>query len=144
MRFGNKRKFKATAEQVFNAILNPSLLQSCVPNCQSVEYLDADHMNVQLTTPLPGLKGPYSVVIQIVKRQTPNLVVLEVHRKGTGGSMDGVCDINVTNEVDGSLLTYNITADLEGPISIVSNPVGEGIVKGLLNTFFKKLDTALE
>ncbi|SRR5258708_36630083 len=144
MRFGGKRKFKASNERVFEAILNPTILQSCVPNCQSVEYLDADHLNVQLTTPLPGLKGPYSVVIQIVKRQEPNLLVLEVHRKGTGGSMDGVGQIDVTNEVDGTLFTYSVTADLEGPISIVSNPVGGGIVKTLLNIFFKNLDRALE
>lgn len=143
MRLGGKRRFQASSEKVFNAILNPSVLQSCVPNCQSVEYLDADHLNVQLTTPLPGLKGPYSVVIQIVKRQTPNLVVLAVHRKGTGGSMDGTCDINVTDEADGSLLTYSVMADLEGPIAIVSNPVGEGIVRALLNSFFKRIDTYL-
>ena len=144
MRFGGKRKFKASDEQVFNAILNPAILQSCVPSCQSVEYLDADHLNVQLTTPLPGLKGPYSVVIQIVERQAPNRVVLEVHRKGTGGSMDGIGQIDVTNEADGTLLIYSVTADLEGPIAIVSNPLGQGIVKSLLNTFFKNLDRALE
>ena len=104
MKIYRKRKLNSSKEKIFNAILNPIILQSCIPGCSSVEFLDADLMNVQLTTPLPGLKGPYSVIIQIVKRQEPNLLVFEVHRKGTGGSMDVIGQVTVTDEGDGSLL----------------------------------------
>lgn len=144
MKLNGKRSFKAPAEKVFDAILTPAILQSSIAGCSSVEYLDPGNLHVNLTTPLPGLRGPYSIVIQVVKRERPDRIVLEVHRKGTGGSIDCVCNVAVTNETDGSFLSYSVVGELEGPIAIARNPVGEGLVKGLLNSFFKNLDRALE
>src|SRR5207237_7127489 len=102
---------------------------SCIPGCRSVEYVDANRMKASITTPLPGLKGPYGAVIQIAQRQEPNMLVLEVHRKGTGGAVNVTSQIVITDEADGALLTYNATADLEGPIAVANNPIGQGITK---------------
>src|SRR5713101_6764741 len=59
MKFNGSNKFNANSWQVFNAILNPAVLQSCIPGCNSVEYLDPTRLRANITTPLPGLKGPY-------------------------------------------------------------------------------------
>ena len=40
MKLNGSHKFNANSWQVFNAILNPAVLQSCIPGCNSVEYLD--------------------------------------------------------------------------------------------------------
>jgi len=51
--------------------------------------------------------------------------------------------IDLTDEADGALLSYNANADLEGPIAIVNNPIGQGITKSSLNVFFNNLDKAI-
>ena len=134
MKLNGSHKFNANSWQVFNAILNPAVLQSCIPGCNSVEYLDPTRLKANITTPLPGLKGPYGAVIRIAQRQDPNILVLELHRKGTGGSINATSQINITDGPDGALLTYNTTADLEGPIAIANNPIGQGITKNSLKT----------
>src|SRR5436190_15722706 len=143
MKLNGSHKFKANSWQVFNAILNPSVLQSCIPGCQSVEYLDANRLKALITTPLPGLKGPYGAVIQIAQRQDPNVLVLQVHRKGTGGSINATSQIQIADGPDGALLTYDAVADLEGPIAIANNPLGQGITKNSLKSFFDKLDKTI-
>jgi uncharacterized protein len=143
MKLNGSHKFNANSWQVFNAILNPAVLQSCIPGCNSVEYLDPTRLKANITTPLPGLKGPYGAVIRIAQRQDPNILVLELHRKGTGGSINATSQINITDGPDGALLTYNATADLEGPIAIANNPIGQGITKNSLKTFFEKLEHAI-
>jgi uncharacterized protein len=143
MKLNGSHKFKANSRQVFNAILNPIVLKSCIPGCDSVEYLDQNRIKANITTPLPGLKGPYGAVINIAQRQEPNQLVLEVRRKGTGGSISATSYINIQDEPDGALLTYDATADLEGPIAIANNPIGQGITKSSLNTFFKNLDKTI-
>src|SRR5574340_699770 len=87
MKLNGTHKFKANSWQVFNAIINPSVLQNCIPGCNSVEILDPTRIKANITTPLPGLKGPFGVVINMAQRQDPNLLVLEVKRKGTGGTV---------------------------------------------------------
>ena len=143
MKLNGTHKFKASSQQVYNAILNPAVLQQCIPGCNSVEYLDAERIKANISTPLPGLKGPYGAVIRIAQRQAPSTLVLELQRKGTGGSIHATSQINIVDEADGALLTYNATADLEGPIAIANNPIGQGITKNSLGTFFKNLDKAI-
>ncbi len=89
------------------------------------------------------MKGPFGITIQIAQRQSPTYLELQVQRKGTGGSVNATSQINLTDETDGALLTYKASADLEGPVAIVNNPLGEGITKNSLGTFFKNLDKAI-
>src|SRR6267142_38039 len=127
MKLSGTHKCKASSAQVFNAILDPTILKSCIPGCDSVEYLDADRIKANITTQLPGLKGPYGVVINISNRQAPNYVELQVQRKGTGGSINATSQINLNDEGDGTQLSYTANAELEGPIAIANNPIGKGI-----------------
>ncbi|HEX6481961.1 MAG TPA: SRPBCC domain-containing protein [Ktedonobacteraceae bacterium] len=143
MKLNGSHKFKANSWQVFNAILDPGVLQSCIPGCQSVEYLDPNRIKADITTPLPGLKGPYRAVIHIAQRQDPNVLVLQVQRKGTGGSINATSQIQISDGPEGALLTYDAVADLEGPIAIANNPLGQGITKNSLKTFFDKLDKTI-
>src|SRR5260370_16331489 len=115
MKLNGSNKFKANSWQVFNAILNPTVLQSCIPGCNSVEYLDPARLKANITTPLPGLKGPYGAVIHIAQRQDPNVLVLEVHRQGTVGSIDASTQINITTTTHPPILTYNPTPNLPTP-----------------------------
>ncbi len=143
MKLNGSHKFKANSWQVFNAILNPAVLQSCIPGCESIEYVDSTRMRANISTPLPGLKGPYGAVIRIAQRQDPNVLVLEVQRKGRGGSVNATSQINIQDQPDGALLIYDAMADLEGPIAIANNPIGQGITKNSLKSFFEKLDKAI-
>jgi carbon monoxide dehydrogenase subunit G len=143
MKLNGTHKFKANSWQVFNAILNPTVLQSCIPGCNSIEVLDPTRLKANITTPLPGLKGPYGVVIYMAQRRDPNLLVLEVKRQGHGGSVNAVSQISIEDQPDGSLLSYAASADLEGPIAIANNPIGQTITKNSLKSFFDKLEQTI-
>ena len=143
MKLNGSHKFKASSRQVYNAILNPSVLKSCIPGCESIDYTDPNRLQARITTPLPGLKGPFGAVIQIAQRQEPSHLVLEVHRKGAGGSIDASSNIHIADEPGGAVLTYNAAADLGGPIAIANNPIGRGITNNVLKNFFDNLDKSI-
>jgi uncharacterized protein len=144
MKLNGTRKFKASSAQVFNAILNPEILKSAIPGCEGVEYASPDQLAVDVTTPLPGLHGPFRVSVDIVNKQAPNSLELQVYLKGKGNSVNAVNKISIADEADGALLTYEANADLEGVIAVADNPIGQPVVKSSLNSFFKNLDKALE
>ncbi|GHO50063.1 CoxG family protein [Ktedonospora formicarum] len=143
MKLNGTHKFKAASSQVFKGILNPAVLQSSIPGCQSIEFLDANRIQAYVTTPIPGLKGPYGIVINITRVQEPNFIELQIQRKGTGGSVNGLCQINITDEAGGAVLAYDANAELEGPVALANNPIGQGAVKNTLATIFKNLDNAI-
>ena len=142
MKLNGTHKFKANSSRVFNAILDPSILKTCIPGCESAEILDATRLQLNITTPLPGLKGPFAVVVNLMQRQSPNLIVLGVKRQGRGGSVDATANINITDEADGALVSYDANAELGGPIA-VAGTVGKPIVNNTLSSVFQNLDKAL-
>ncbi len=143
MKLNGTHKFNnVSSDTVYNAILTPSILQSSIPGCDSVEFLDANRVKINVTTPLPGLKGPYGIVVG-VQQTGPNQIVLNVQRQGRGGSVNATSTINIQEDAGGALLTYDANADLDGPVAIVNNPIGQGITKTSLNSFFKNLDSAI-
>ncbi len=143
MKLNGTHKFKANSTRVFNAILDPAVLKKCIPGCDSVEQLDATRLQLFITTPLPGLKGPIGVVVDLVQHQAPNLIVLGVKRQGRGGSVDATANLNLADEADGALLTYDAKADLGGLIAMANNPIGKPFVNSTLSSIFTNLDKTL-
>lgn len=144
MKINGTHKFKASSAQVFHAILNPSVLKSSIPGCNSVAYASPNQLTVEITTPLPGLHGPFEVTLDIINKQEPSSLELQVLRKGRGGSVNAVSKISFVDEADGALLTYDADAQLEGLVAVADNPIGRPILKNSLASFFKNLEKALE
>lgn len=140
MKLNGTHKFTVSSAQVYNAILTPEVLKSCIPGCESIQFLDTNRIQANISLPFPGLRGPYGAIINIIRTQAPNYLELQLQRSGRGGSVNALSQINIADEADGALLSYNAKADLEGPIAIANNPLGEGITKNSLATFFKNLD----
>ena len=143
MELKGTQKFAAPSTQVFNAILNPDVLKSSIPGASAVSYSSPTQLHVEISLPFPGLHGPFDVFINITSQQAPSFVELKVPHSGKGGTVDAVCQINLADTADGSELTYNATAKLEGLIAVANNPIGQGIVKGKLSDFFKNLEKAV-
>jgi uncharacterized protein len=140
MKLNGTHKFTVPSTQVFNAILNADILKESIPGADSVSYSSPNQLQVKISLPFPGLHGPFNVYINITNQQAPNFVELNVPHKGKGGSVDATCQISLADEADGSLLTYNANAELEGLIAVANNPIGQSIVKSKLSEFFKNLD----
>jgi carbon monoxide dehydrogenase subunit G len=143
MKLNGTHKFHAPIQRVYNALLSPEILKSVIPGCEQLAYIDANNMQAMVTTPLPGLKGPFAVTINIAQHQEPNLIALTVLRSGRGGAINAQSQINLLEEADGTLLSYNANADLEGAIAAANNPIGQGIVKNSLGHLFKNLEKAI-
>ena len=143
MKLNGTHTFKASSAQVFDAILNPEILKPAIPGCNSVAYASPDQLVVEITTPLPGLHGPFPIAIDIANKQAPSSLEQRVQIEGKEGSVNAVCKITIADEANGALLTYDAKADLTGVVAIADNPVGQPIVKHSLNSFFKNLEKAL-
>ena len=145
MKVSGTYTFEAPRQQVFAALLDPKMLKKNIPGCEDAWYsAEYKHTKVRLVTPVPGLEGPYDITINVLEREEPQTLVLQVGRNGRiGGKINTVTHITLTPEMLGTLLTYETTADFEGPIAAANNPLFQKIAKHSLKTFFKNLDTSL-
>jgi carbon monoxide dehydrogenase subunit G len=144
MKLNGTQKFTAPSTQVFNAILNPDVLKSTIPGAASVSYSSPTQLQVEISLPFPGLHGPFTVFINIANKQAPSSIEFHVPHKGKGGAVEATCKISLADEANGSVLTYDAIAELEGLIAVANNPIGQSIVKSKLADFFKNLENAMK
>jgi|SRR5436305_7107255 len=141
MKLNGTQKFTVPSTQVFNAILDTDILKSSIPGATDVSYvIPGEKLCVELSLPFPGLHGPFTCYIHVASQPATKSVEFSIAHKGKGGAADAKCQIHLTDEADGSLLSYNANATLEGLIAVANNPIGQGLVKGKLSEFFKNLE----
>ena len=146
MKFSGSYSFHATNSDVFDALLNPDILQQSIPGCVAAWWPNSEHMKVRLTLPIPiaGLQGPYDATVRILEQEAPHNMVLQVGRSGRiGGTVNTVTHIILTKEEIGSQLTYDSQIDLKGPIAFAGSPIFQDLFKHMLSKFFTNLDNQL-
>lgn len=137
------QKVKASREHVFQALLDPNVLKSSIPGCESAEAVDSATertIKVVVSPSIPGFKGPYEIYIRIGEIEPPARVVLTAEPSSSVGRIKAVCETKLTQEADHTQLDYNAHADIQGKIASVPEFILKGAVKTALDHFFKNLE----
>lgn len=143
MEISGNQKVKAPRQQVFQALLDPEVLKSSVPGCESAEFVDfptGRQLKLVVSPNLPGLKGPFNIFLQTGEVVPPSRVVLIAEPSSSFGSVKATCAIELTDDPEGTLLSYNANAEVSGKIAGVPDMVINGAVKMGLGQFFKNFE----
>lgn len=144
MDFSGSQKIKAPRRQVFQALLTPEVLKSCVPGCEKAEFVDLPdigrHLELIVSPDIPGLRGPYAIYMRTEDVIEPSQVVLIAEPSSSIGSVKARCAVSLGESAEGTNLTYDAHAELEGKISAIPDIILKGAVKGAVDRFFKNFE----
>jgi carbon monoxide dehydrogenase subunit G len=143
MEITGSQKVKATRQQVFNALLNPEVLKNSIPGCDSAEFVDfpsGRQLKLSVSPNLPGLKGPFTIFLQTGEVVAPSRVVLIAEPTSSLGSVKATCVTDLTDDAEGTLLSYSAQAQIDGKIAATPEFVIKGAVKVALDQFFKNFE----
>ncbi len=143
MDVSGSQKVKAPRPHVFNALLDPEVLQKSVPGCDSAEFVDfptGRQLKLTVSPSIPGLKGPYNVFLQTGEVVAPSRVVLIAEPTSSMGSIKATCTIDLTEDDAGTNLIYNANAIMNGKIAATPDIIVKGAVKVALDQFFKNFE----
>jgi len=143
MEVSGSQKIKASRQAVFQALLNPQVLQHSIPGCESAEFVDfptGRQLKMTISIDFPGLKGSHTIYLQTGEIVPPARVVLITEPSSSIGSIKATCTIDLSEAADGTDLTYNALAQREGKIAAIPDIMIKGAVKSALDRFFKNFE----
>jgi carbon monoxide dehydrogenase subunit G len=133
----------ASQERVFAALVDPAILQRCIPGCESLVEVEPDVYQATLKIGIAGLKGTYKGKAAIRDRQPPNSLTLAFEGKGGPGYMRGTAAIALSAEGDATRVASDADVQVGGLIAAVGSRLVEAASKKLGEEFFGELAVQL-
>jgi len=136
---------QAPRERVFAALVDPAILQKCIPGCESLVETAPDAYEATLKIGVAGLKGTYKGKASISDKRPPEALTLSFEGKGGPGFVRGSAAIALSADSDASTRAA-CEADVlvGGLIAAVGSRLVEATAKKLADDFFRQLSTALQ
>jgi carbon monoxide dehydrogenase subunit G len=130
-----------TAERgrVFAALVDPNVLQRCIPGCESLTPTGADAYVAVLKIGVAGVKGTYQGTAAVRDKHPPESLTLVFEGKGGPGFVRGSAAIALAAQGDGTAVKCDADVQVGGLIAAVGSRLVEAASKTLANEFFTKL-----
>ncbi len=127
--------FNAAPQQVWDALHNSAMLQSCAPGGATIAWANN---NLVVTGTVPVINRTGTITIPVSDEQAPSHMRLSVNR----GNVNATGDINLTPNGAGTTVTYTVHADLGGALgaaSMMAKPIAESQLKQFFSCLASKV-----
>jgi uncharacterized protein len=136
--------FNAPPDRVWNLLMDPAVLSSCIPGCERFEPDGEDRYVVTLTVGLAAITGTYTGTVVLVDKVSPTSYRLVVEGQGRPGFVKG--NSAITLRAEGVTTTVDVSGAVQtgGPIARVGQRLIGSVAKMMLNRFFTCLQAKLD
>jgi carbon monoxide dehydrogenase subunit G len=128
--------FPAPPQKVWDLLLDPESLKSCIPGCESLTVAGPDRWDAMMKVGVAAVRGTYKGKVAIVDKQEPSTYTLQVEGSGGPGFVKGTARVTLTPEGEGTRVGVDGDGQVGGPVAGVGQRMLGGVAKMLLNQFF--------
>ena len=128
--------FKASPERVWNLLMDPQVIQSCIPGCDAFEPSGEDRYQVRLTIGMAAITGTYDGTVVLSDKVPNTSYVLTADGQGRPGFVKGSSAIALRAEGDGTVVDVTGTVQTGGPIARVGQRLIGSVSKMMMDRFF--------
>ena len=129
---------------VWQALLSPETLSSCIPGCEEFEEAGENSYRVVMKVGVGAVQGTYSGEVSLSDIDDLSSFRMTVSGKGRGGSVRGEGLLKFADSGDGTELMVEGDAQVTGLVARVGQRLLGGASKTLMDRFFGCLKSRLE
>ena len=129
-----------TRERVYAALIEPDILKSAIPGCESLDKIGDNIYAATLKAGVGAIKGSFKGEVRLEDMRAPEHYRLSVQGKGAVGFAKGSADFDLEEKDGGTLIKYSGEMQIGGPIAGVGQRMIQGAAKMMASQFFAKLE----
>ena len=131
--------FDAPADRVWEGLMDPATIASCLPGCQRFEPLGDDRYKVVLTAGVAAITGTFEGTVAIADKQPAKSYRLIVEGKGRPGFANGDAAISLAPHEAGTTVDVVGNVAVGGLVAQVGQRLLGATAKLMMDKFFKCL-----
>ncbi len=139
MEIKGEYKIAAPREKVFAALNDPSVLQACIPGCESLEKVSDTEMTAKVRLRIGPVSASFSGKVTLSDIDPPNgYKITGEGQGGVAGFAKGGAVVTLREDEGATILDYNVDAQVGGKIAQVGARLITGTARKLADEFFGK------
>ena len=142
-----KGEYKITAprDKVFAALNDQAILQACIPGCESLDKLSDTEMTAKVRLRIGPVSAAFSGKVTLSDIDPPNgYKITGEGQGGVAGFAKGGATVALADKDGGTLLTYNVEAQIGGKLAQLGQRLINGTAKKLADEFFANFAKAVQ
>jgi uncharacterized protein len=140
MKIDGAHKIEAPRERIFTALIDPAILQKCIPGCKEMEKTGENQYKAKLTAGVGPVKGIFTAAISLQDILAPEHYKLVVEGKGQPGFVKGSGELNLKDDSAATEIQYTGEVNIGGLIASVGQRMIQATANLLAGRFFKALE----
>lgn len=137
MKMSGEQRIAATRQQVWEALNDPEVLRRCIPGCQSLSKESDTRMVATVEIKIGPIGARFNGAVELADIQAPESYTLIIEGQGgTVGSVKSIAKVRLSDDAGGTLLSYDVDAQVAGRLAQLGGPIMDATAKQLAARFF--------
>ena len=145
MQMNDTQRVPAPQAKVWAGLNDPEILRACIPGCQKLEMTSPTEMIATVVVKLGPVKATFTGKVTLSDIDPPN--GYRISGEGSGGVAGfakGGATVGLADKDGGTLLTYNVEAQIGGKLAQLGQRLINGSAKKLADEFFANFAKAVQ
>jgi len=139
MTMNGEVQLAAPRAAVWAKLNDPEVLKLCIPGCETLEKLSDTEFQAAATNKIGPVKARFKGKVRLSDLDPPNGYRISGEGDGgVAGFAKGGATVALAEKDGGTLLTYNVEAQIGGKLAQLGQRLVNGAAKKLADQFFTK------
>ena len=144
MKISGQNSVAAPVQQVWDALLDPSVLVRTIPGCERLEETGDHSYAMTVSAGVAAIKGTYDGTCALSDLDEPTSLTMKVQGAGAPGTIGATVSVSFDDNGDGTtLLRYDADAVVGGMIGGVGQRMLSSVSKRMAGEFFGNVERAI-
>ena len=135
--------FPVPPDRVWDLLMDPAVIASCIPGCDRFEPDGEDRYRARLTVALAAITGTYEGTVTLLEKVPHVSYRLTVEGEGRPGFVAGSAAISLRAEGETTIVGVEATVQTRGAIARLGQRLIGGVSQMMMDRFFACLQSKL-
>ena len=144
MTMNGEVQLNAAREAVWAKLNDAETLKTCIPGCEQLDKVSDTEFQAIATTKIGPVKAKWKGKVQLTDLDPPNGYKISGEGEGgIAGFAKGGAVVALADRDGGTLLSYNVEAQIGGKLAQLGQRLIAGAAKKMADDFFQKFAAAV-
>jgi hypothetical protein len=144
MEMQGSRVLAVTQQQAWDALLDPQVLQACIPGCEKMEATGENQYAAAVALRIGPVAARFNAKVGLADVNPPASCTISFDGQGgAAGFGRGSAKVKLEPKDGQCELAYDVNAQVGGKIAQVGQRLIDGVAKSMAEDFFKRFDNEM-